>query len=77
MNQEKIDKLIKKLTNKPGLRAKVDAMCTSCIYDPIVPGSWRKQVQECRVITCPLHSVRAKQTVKETFHATDKQSEST
>jgi len=42
-----------------GLRASVNAMCKSCIYDPY-PGSgnWRQQVTACTAKDCPLYLVR-------------------
>lgn len=42
------------------LRARVDAHCVSCIYDDLVPGTWRQQVEDCSVTNCPLFEVRAK-----------------
>ncbi len=38
--------LIRRMVSKPGLRAKVDAKCLECIYDPYADGTWRKQVEE-------------------------------
>jgi len=52
------DALIAKHKAKPGLRGKVDANCIDCIYDPLAPGNWRKQVTLCSVYSCPLHGVR-------------------
>lgn len=43
---------------RPSLRAAVNAMCKSCIYDPDSSGSWRQQVRECTAAQCPLHPVR-------------------
>jgi len=41
------------------LRAAVNAMCKSCIYDPFGSnGTWREQVQACSSANCPLHAVR-------------------
>jgi hypothetical protein len=41
------------------LRAAIDAMCKSCIYDPgSGNGAWREQVAGCSSSNCPLHSVR-------------------
>lgn len=42
------------------LRARVDAHCVSCIYDDLVPGTWRQQVEQCSVTSCPLFDVRVK-----------------
>lgn len=40
------------------LRKSVDAKCKDCIYDPMVSGSWRKQVEDCVCTDCPLWDVR-------------------
>jgi hypothetical protein len=41
------------------LRAAINAMCKSCLYDPgNGNGAWREQVQGCSSSNCPLHSVR-------------------
>ena len=56
--------IIEQLMKKPGLRAKIDAHCVSCVYDEFVPGSWRRQVEECCVISCPLFDSRARSTAK-------------
>jgi len=50
--------LIKNWASKSGLRPKINAFCIECIYDPYAEGTWRKQVSECTVPTCPLYSVR-------------------
>ncbi|MGH8258281.1 MAG: hypothetical protein ACREUG_01170 [Steroidobacteraceae bacterium] len=43
------------------LRAAIDAMCKSCMYDPIGGvGTWRAQVERCTAYSCPLHRVRPK-----------------
>jgi hypothetical protein len=45
--------------SRPSLRAAIDAMCKSCIYDPgSGGGAWREQVASCSSGNCPLHSVR-------------------
>lgn len=45
--------------NRPSLRAAIDAMCKSCIYDPgSGNGSWREQVKACSSANCPLHRLR-------------------
>ena len=52
--------LIAKEAGKPGLRGKVNAKCIECIFDSEGGGgSWRKQVQDCTAVSCPLFSVRA------------------
>jgi hypothetical protein len=50
--------LIDKHAARTGLRGKVNAYCISCIYDQSNRGTWRQQVQECSVTSCPLYSVR-------------------
>lgn len=41
------------------LRAAINAMCKSCLYDPgNGNGAWREQVQGCSSTSCPLHHVR-------------------
>lgn len=50
--------IIDRLMIKPGLRSKIDAHCVSCVYDDLVPGSWRKQVELCSIPTCPIYDVR-------------------
>lgn len=53
--------LVSKKVKQGGLRARIDAKCIECIYDPVSPGTWRKQVVDCASWGCPLHAVRAKQ----------------
>ena len=50
--------LIDKHVRKTGLKGKLIAKCIECIYDPYQPGSWRKQVEKCTCLTCPLYPVR-------------------
>ena len=50
--------IIDRLINKPGLRARINANCVSCIYVQAAPGSWRKQVTQCTVDSCPLFDIR-------------------
>ena len=42
------------------LRARVDAHCVSCVYDELLLGTWRQQVEGCTVTDCPLYDVRPK-----------------
>jgi hypothetical protein len=35
----------------------IDKMCKECIYDP-GNGSWRRQVEDCTRIQCPLYKHR-------------------
>lgn len=46
------------------LRAAINAMCRSCIYDPANGGTCRKQIIECYVVKCPLRPVRPGATKK-------------
>lgn len=38
----------------------VENYCKECVYDPVVEGSWRKQVEQCGCVDCPLYEVRPK-----------------
>lgn len=49
---------IERMAKKAGLRAKIDAKCFECIYDPTQEGTWRKQVEKCASRVCPLFTVR-------------------
>jgi len=40
------------------LKKCVEAKCKDCTYDQASPGSWRQQVEDCRVTSCPLWIVR-------------------
>ncbi len=53
-------KVIDRLVKKGGLRALVDAKCCDCCYDELDAGTWRKQVEKCPIVDCPLFSVRPK-----------------
>ena len=45
--------------SRRSLRAAINAMCRSCLYDPgNGNGAWRQQIQGCSSSNCPLHSVR-------------------
>jgi hypothetical protein len=52
------DQVIDMLTGRAGLRARIDAKCAECIYDPHQTGSWRAQVAACTSLSCPLYPVR-------------------
>jgi len=43
-----------------GLRGRVNAHCVTCVYDDLEPGTWRQQVAQCSVSSCPIWEVRAK-----------------
>ena len=48
-----------KIRKKPAsLRLAIDSMCRDCIFDPVMPGTWRKQVEDCTISGCPLYPVR-------------------
>ena len=59
-NRRSGDDIIAQLLRKPTLRNCVVANCVSCIYDDLVPGTWRQQVEMCTVETCTIYEVRAK-----------------
>jgi hypothetical protein len=40
------------------LKKCIENKCKDCTYDSCAPGSWRFQVEECRVRSCPLWEVR-------------------
>lgn len=42
----------------PSLRKAIDAKCRQCSHDPCDRGTWRQQVANCRVLSCPLYPVR-------------------
>ena len=50
----------KLMKRKHSLRKAINDMCKSCIYDPenIGAGTWRKQVEDCPCVDCPLYPVR-------------------
>lgn len=54
---------------RPSLRAAIDAMCRSCIYDARQPGTWRAQVAACTARTCPLYAVRPRPTAAQSAEA--------
>jgi hypothetical protein len=62
VDKQKTD-IINRESKKAGLRGRVDAKCCECIYDNYSEGTWRKQVEDCSVKTCPLWKVRP-QTIK-------------
>lgn len=50
-------------TSNPSLRAAINAMCHSCLYDKKSGlGTWRQQVEACTAKTCPLYNVRPRST---------------
>lgn len=48
-----------RLNRRRSLRTAVDAKCRDCIYDPMSgAGTWREQVSQCRIVSCPLWALR-------------------
>jgi hypothetical protein len=50
--------LIHREASKAGFRGKVNAKCIECVYDPMEPGTWRKQTENCPSVGCSLYAVR-------------------
>jgi hypothetical protein len=61
---ERREALIQREAKKGGFRGKINAKCIECIYDPLSIGNWRKQVEKCTSLTCPLYSVRPTSSVE-------------
>lgn len=40
------------------LKKCIELHCKNCTYDTAAPGSWRAQVEDCRVRSCALWEVR-------------------
>lgn len=40
------------------LRKLINEKCKDCSYDPLDKGTWKAQVEDCRVTKCPLYPVR-------------------
>lgn len=59
MPVDRKDQLVAEKAAKGGLRARIDAMCIHCLYDPEDRGRWRQQVAACTSTGCPLWPVRA------------------
>ncbi len=58
MNDEHKQNLIHRHARKAGKNGKITAKCVECVYDPEEAGTWRKQVENCTCVRCPLYSVR-------------------
>jgi hypothetical protein len=43
---------------RPSLRSAINAKCRECISDGSASGTWRKQIEQCTAIKCPLYAVR-------------------
>ena len=56
--RSRIDVMAGILARSGGLRARADAHCVSCVYDEMVSGTWRQQVEDCQVTLCALWEVR-------------------
>lgn len=57
------------------LKKCIEDKCKDCTYDPLAGGTWREQVEQCRVKSCPLYAVRPVTTA--TLHAKRRQADST
>ena len=57
LRRSKNDIILQQL-EKGGFRARINAKCVECIYDPEAPGTWRHQAQACTSKGCPLFQVR-------------------
>ena len=44
------------------LRRAINEKCRDCICDPKAPGTWRKQVEDCRITGCSLWAYRPRTT---------------
>lgn len=44
--------------SRPSFRNAINAKCKDCVYDKTERGTWREQVADCGVPTCPLYAVR-------------------
>jgi len=64
MNADRKQKLIHKHAGKAGKNGKIAAKCIECVYDPMEAGTWRKQVESCSCVGCPLYTVRPKPEVR-------------
>jgi len=53
-----MDSKIAKIAKTGSLRGPINAKCYECIYDSLVPGTWRFQVENCASCDCPLYEVR-------------------
>lgn len=60
--QKARDDKVAELVAKGGWRGLVNAKCCECVYDPLAPGTWRQQVENCGGVSCPLYSKRPKPT---------------
>ena len=59
MSRDLQQEVIARETAKGGLRGRINAMCASCIYDPVGgDGTWKQQITDCTSKTCPLYPVR-------------------
>lgn len=67
-NQQKV---ITRLVQRTGLRARIDAKCCECIYDPLAVGTWRKQVEVCTSYNCPLYEVRTSSNYRDDAEASE------
>ena len=52
------ERTIQRLVQKGTYKSLLQAKCCECIYDDRSAGSWRKQVEECTSLDCPLFAKR-------------------
>lgn len=64
MNDKHKQNLIHKHAVKAGKNGKITAKCIECVYDPKEAGTWRKQVENCTCVSCPLYSDRPMTTAR-------------
>ena len=57
--------IVQMYSSKKGYKSKIAAKCVDCIYDETQSGTWRQQVEECAVLSCPLWDVRPTRIKKE------------
>ena len=55
------------------LRKAINEKCKDCIYDPLCPGTWRKQVEECTSPDCALWPHRPKTNPKRRGYGTEEE----
>ena len=47
----------------------INAKCKDCIYDDMVKGTWRMQVEQCELTACALYPYRPKSSSNVTYKA--------
>ncbi len=60
-----IEGVLRRIKGNPkSMRARIDAKCIECIFEPSAPGTWRMQVESCTVQSCPLWDMRPTSALK-------------